>query len=231
MRCGERKAEERVRAAFASIGLHRPAPRAKVRELQQQPQLLLEWRKTNQANVALGVRGYGIGDPRRFTQHLMAVMLGGMMSSRLFVEVREKLGLAYGISTESKSDPDTGFLLTTAGVKNDSAKKAIQVILKEYRKLKTKLIPLAELTKAKEYEKGKLALQLESSNAKANFYATQELLEGEMLTPERLYDKINQVTPEDIRVLARDLFVPEKLNLALLGPYRREQEFLPLLKI
>ncbi len=225
------EATKKVRAAFASIRTHRPAPKAKVIETQRHPQLLVEWRKTNQTNIALGVRGYGLEDPRRFTQHIMAVLLGGMMSSRLFVEVREKLGLAYDISTQSESDPDTGFLFTMAGVKNDSVPKAVQVILNEYKKLKTKLIPDAELTKAKEYEKGKLALELESSNAKASFYGTQELLRGEMLTLELLYDKINQVTREDIRVLSRDVFVPEKLNLALLGPYREESAFLPLLKI
>ncbi|HCM36580.1 MAG: hypothetical protein A3J30_01465 [Candidatus Wildermuthbacteria bacterium RIFCSPLOWO2_02_FULL_47_9c] len=227
----QKQATEKMRAAFASISAHRPALKAPVREAQRQPRLLLEWRKTNQTNIALGVRGYGLEDHRRFAQYLIAVVLGGMMSSRLFVEVREKLGLAYDISTQSENDPDTGFLLTTAGVKNDSASKAVQVILKEYKKLKTKLISGAELTKAKEYEKGKLALQLELSNAKASFYATQELLRGEMLTPERLYDKINQVTPGDIKAVARDLFAPEKLNLAVLGPYRKESAFLPLLKI
>ena len=227
----QKQAVEKARQAFAHIGTTASAPKVSVKEAQQSPGFLVEWRKTNQTNIALGVRAYNLSDPRRFAQLLAAVTLGGMMSSRLFVEVREKLGLAYDISTASENNPDTGYFVTTAGVKNGSAEQAIQAILKEYKKLKTIRISKTELTKAKEYEKGKLALELESSNAKASFYGAQELLEGFMLTPEQLYDKINQVTPEDIKAVAQDLFVPEKLNLVGLGPYRQEAIFLPLLKI
>lgn len=227
----QREAVQKVKEAFARIPDRKPMAKVQVKEEQHAPRVLLEYRKTNQTTIALGVRAYAISHPMRFVQHLLAVALGGMMSSRLFVEVREKLGLAYDISTTSEGDPDTGYVLTDGGIKNGSAEKAIQVILKEYKKLKSVEISKAELAKAKEYEKGKMALQLESSNAKASFYGMQELIQGEMLTPEQLYDKIDQVTPAQIKAVAKDIFRPEKLNLVTLGPHRDKAKFLSLLKI
>ncbi len=227
----QRRAVEKARQAFAQIPTANSMVRVQVRDEQHAPHLLLEWRKTNQTNIALGVRAYNLSDPKRFAQHLLTVALGGMMSSRLFVEVREKLGLAYDIATTSESNPDTGYLVTTAGVKNDSVEKAIYVILREYKKLKSAGISKTELTKVKEYEKGKMALELESSNAKASFYGMQELLRGEMLTPAQLYDKIYKVTPKHIQAVARDIFQPERLNLVVLGPHRDNARFLKLLKV
>ncbi|HEY4509568.1 MAG TPA: pitrilysin family protein [Candidatus Paceibacterota bacterium] len=227
----QEEAERKARKAFERIRVKKPTAKVPVKDAQSAPQLLLEWRKTNQTNIALGVRAYSDTHPMRFAQHLLAIALGGMMSSRLFVEVREKLGLTYDISTLSESGPDTGYVVTTAGIKNGSVEKAIQVILKEYRKLKNAGISKSELEKAKEYEKGKMVLHLESSSAKANFYGMQELLRGEMLTPEKIYGKIDQVTPLEIRTVARDIFRPEKLNLAVLGPYRNKAKFSNLLRI
>jgi predicted Zn-dependent peptidase len=107
----------------------------------------------------------------------------------------------------------------------------VHVILREYKKIKTVPVSKAELQKAKENEKGHMALRLESSDAKANFYGMQELLRGEILTPEQICDKINQVTPADIQRVAKDLFRQENLNLVVLGPYRDKKQFSPLLKI
>ncbi len=227
----QKEAIAKARQAFAQIPQSRSASKARVTEEQAFPQVLLEWRKTNQTNIALGVRAYNLSHPMRFAQHLLSVALGGMMSSRLFVEIREKLGLSYDISTASESNPDTGYLVTTAGITNDSAKKAIEVIMREYKKLKNFGVEKAELRKIKEYEKGKMALELESSNSKASFYGMQELLEGEMLTPEQLYDKINQVTSEEIQAVARDIFRPEKINLVVLGPQGDKARFVSLLNI
>jgi len=216
----QREVIKKVEQAFEHILVSKPIVKIQVKEEQRSPQLLLEYRKTNQTNIALGVRAHNFSHPLRFAQHLLAVVLGGMMSSRLFVEVREKRGLAYDISTMSESNADTGYLVTTAGIKNDYTEKAIQVILKEYKKLKSVEISKSELVKAKEYEKGKMALALESSNAKANFYGMQELLRREMLTQEQICGRIDQVTNEEMRAVAKDIFRSEKLNLVVLGRYR-----------
>ena len=152
------------------------------------------------------------------------------MSSRLFMEVRERLGLVYYISTGVESDPDTGFLITRAGVDNKKVSKAIQAILKEYKKISKELVSPKEIKKVKDYIKGRMALSLESSDALASFYSGQELLKNEILTPQEIFQKIDKVDAKDILTVAQDIFQPEKLNLALIGPFRDKKRFENLLK-
>lgn len=223
--------EKKVAEYFKSVVEGSAAEKQKVHDTQQKPGFLLEYRKINQTNIALGVRGYNIWHADYYAQHVISVVLGGMMSSRLFVEIREKLGLSYDIGTSTESNSDTGYLVTMAGIKKDYVQKAIQVILREYKKLKTTEISKAELRKAKENEKGRMAIRLESTDAKANFYGMQELLRNEVLTPEQIYDKIQAVAPADVKRVAKDLFRPEHLNLVVLGPYRDKTQFLQLLKL
>ncbi len=211
-------AQEQVAEKFNSIVSANFQPKAQIREEQTTPGILTEDRKTDQVHLCLGVRAYSLSHPWRYTQEVLATVLGGMMSSRLFTEVREKRGLAYYISTDSEVEPDAGFLVTAAGVRKEQVQEATRVILEEYRKTTQELIPTEEFQKAKDNIKGKLALSLESSDAKASFYGLQELLENATCTPEEVYGKINAVTQEDVRALAKDIFMPSKINLALVGP-------------
>jgi len=153
------------------------------------------------------------------------------MSSRLFEEIRSKLGIAYYINTSSETNPDTGFLFTQAGLDNKNVEKGILTILKEYKKISQKMVSFSELKKAKDYLKGKTTLLLESSDAQASFYAGQELLEKKILTPKEIFAKINKVTQDDILEVAKEIFKPEKLNLALIGPFKDKERFQRLLKI
>ena len=203
--------------------------KAEVRDHQDKPGVLLEYRKIDQTHIILGARGYNLFHTRRYAQSVLAVLLGGMMSSRMFVEVREKLGLAYSISTASETEPDLGFLVTQAGLQNENVEKAITTILKEYKKVATSLVSLSELQKAKENMKGKMALSLESSSEQAMFYGLQEVLQNDAYLPEEIYDKINAVSRKDIRSVAQELFVPEKINLAVLGPFRDKKKLQKLI--
>ena len=169
--------------------------------------------------------------PKKYAQAVLAVILGGNMSSRLFISVREKRGLAYYIRTSSENATDTGYLVTSAGVKNQEVEKAITLILKEYKLLKTKKISRKELQKAKDYLKGTLSLSLESSDAQASFYAVQELLSQKILTLKEKCAKIDKVTAQDVLEVAQDIFQPEKLNLALIGPFKNKERFQKLLKL
>ncbi len=195
-----------------------------VLEKQKKPKVLLERKKTDQTHLCLGVRGYGLFSPQRYSQKILAGLLGGMMSSRLFKKIRQELGLAYYISCSSSSDPETGYLVAQAGVDNRNAKKAVSAILKEYSKVK-RGVPQKELDKAKENLKGKLALSLETSDDLASFYSLQEILEGRVLTLKDIYDKINKVNVQDVKSLAGDIFRPENLNLALIGPFKDKKSF------
>lgn len=221
----------RAKKYFSGIGVKKPIGKPAVVERQTRPECLLERRKTDQSHFCLGVRGYNLFHSKRYTQEVLAAILGGMMSSRLFIKVREELGLAYYIKTTAVSDTDTGCLVTQVGVDNQKVEKAIWAILKEYKKISQKKLPRKELKKAKDNLKGKMSLLLETSDAWASFCGIQELLENKILTPKEIYDKIDKVSTNDILKVARDIFQPQKLNLALIGPFKDKEKFQKLLKI
>ena len=223
--------ENRVKKYFSKINVQRPPPKLKVVEKQNSPNLLLYPKETDQTHLCLGVRGYNLFHPKRYVQELLGVILGGMMSSRLFEEIRTKLGIAYYITTSVDSDPDTGYLVTSAGIDNKKIDQGISAILKEYKRITQKKVPQEELKKAKDCIKGKTTLLLESSDALASFYAGQELLEKRILTPDEIFAKIDKVTANDIQELARDIFQPQKLNLVLIGPFKDKERFQRILKI
>ncbi|MFQ6049574.1 MAG: M16 family metallopeptidase, partial [Candidatus Paceibacterales bacterium] len=222
---------QKIKKCFSKIKKTQPVEKPPVIEKQNRPNLLLYSRQTDQTHLCLGARAYNLFHPQRYAQELLAVILGGMMSSRLFLEVREKLGIAYYISTSSQLNPDSGYLVTQAGVDNKKIEKAILTILKEYKKISQEKVPTEELKKAKDYIKGITALALEPSNAQASFYAGQELLEKRVLTAKEIFAKIDKVTASDILKVARDIFQPPKLNLALIGPFKDKTKFQKLLKL
>jgi len=222
---------KKIKKCFSKIKTTKPKKKAKILEEQEKPEALLRFRQTDQTHLCLGVRALNLFHPKRYVQELLAVILGGMMSSRLFEEIRSKLGIAYYINTSSETNPDTGFLFTQAGLDNKNVEKGILTILKEYKKISQKMVSFSELKKAKDYLKGKTTLLLESSDAQASFYAGQELLEKKILTPKEIFAKINKVTQDDILEVAKEIFKPEKLNLALIGPFKDKERFQRLLKI
>jgi predicted Zn-dependent peptidase len=224
----EKAGIEKVKKYFAKIKTGKGREKPKVIEKQKEPEILFEKRDTDQTHICLGVRGVNIFDKRRYTQEILAQILGGMMSSRLFERIRTKLGIAYYIDTESFSDPDTGYLVTRAGLSNEKLEKGILEILKEYRKIKREGVTKSELKKAKDYLKGKMNILLESSDAKASFFATQEILEKRILTPKEIFKKIDRVSQSDVLNLAREIFRPERLNLALIGPNKVKKEILKI---
>jgi predicted Zn-dependent peptidase len=226
----EDKAISTAKKYFSKIPVGNPWLKEKVIEKQTAPVCLLHSKKTDQAHFCLGVRTYNIFHPQRFTLDLMSTILGGMMSSRLFYQLRDKLGLTYYVKTDSDSDSDTGYLVTKAGVDTKRVDEAISAVLKEYRKLTEKVVPAVELKKAKENLKGRLSLSLEASDAQAIFYAGQEVLEKNILNPEEIFRRIDKVSGNDILKVARDIFKPEKLNLALIGPFEDKKKFERLLK-
>lgn len=224
------KAVNKAKKYFSGIKERNIIKKPKVIELQKEPGLLLEQRNTDQTHFCLGVRGFNLFHPKRYALELLGLVLGGMMSSRLFSEVREKLGLCYYIRASVSSDPDTGFLLSQAGVDNFRIEKAIEAVLKEYKKISEKEISQKELKKVKDHFKGKMTLAFESSDVLASFYGAQELLENKILTPKEVYDKINKVTSSDILETAREIFKPEKLNLAIIGPIKSKENLWKILK-
>jgi len=225
------KIKEKVKEYFSKIKTSKAFQKPKVIEKQTRPECLLQERKTDQTHLCLGVRAYNLFHLDRYAQEVLRIILGGMMSSRLFIKVREKLGLAYYISTNVDSDTDTGFLTTQAGVDNSKVELSIATILKEYKNISKIKVPQKELQKAKDCIKGKMALLLESSDAQASFYGAQELLEKKILTLEEINDRINKVKQSDVLRVAKDIFQPQKLNLALIWPFGDKKVFEKILTL
>lgn len=183
----------------------------------------------DQTHLIVGVPGVHLDDQWRWAAGLLAVILGGGMSSRLFMSVREQHGLAYAIRTTSDSYTDAGSFATQAGLRTDKAAFALKLILREYDQVMDKLVPDDELAKAKQIVRGQLVLGLEETNALAYFAGSQELLERRVITPRTIWRNINAVTAHDIRRLARRLLDPKKRALALLSPHKSTRAFERLL--
>lgn len=207
------------------------AKKISVDDSQSMPKALVQSKKTDQTHLMLGVRGYDMFHKDRFALKLLSVILGGGMSSRLFSEIREKRGLSYYIYTKAESDMNSGYLVTGSGLDNSKVEDAIKIILEEYGKMKSGDIKEDELSKAKEYLKGRMILNLESSDEWANFIAGQDLLRGEILTMDNIFSSIERVTNNDLKRVANDIFVNQKLNLALIGPIKAEKKIKKILKL
>lgn len=211
----------------------------KVRESQKRPQVKLKYKKTEQAHLCLGVRTFPLTDPDRFPLAVLTAILGEGMSSRLFLEVRERRGLSYYVRSFSEHYLDCGTMFTQAGVDLKRIEEGIKVIIEEYGKLKVQSlrgtslgqVRNEELVKAKEYLKGHLILELEDSRTVASFFGTQEILERKIRTPPEIMGEIEKVTVKDLGRVARNIFFPEKLNLAIIGPFRDRQKFENLLNL
>ena len=191
--------------------------------------VLLHTKSSEQAHLILGVRGYPIGHPNRYALQLLAVVLGGGMSSRLFTEVREKRGLGYYVHAGNTGYTDTGTFYSSAGVDVERVDEAITTILGEMRKIAAEPVPADELEKARGYAKGRFVLRLESPQGTIQYGLRREVLEGEIEDPDELLRQLDAVTVEDVQRVAKDLFEEKRLYLALVGPFDDPARFENLL--
>ncbi len=198
---------------------------------QKEPQLLLKYKDTQQAHLCLGVRSYHLTHPSRYALGVLTAILGGGMSSRLFIQVRERRGLAYYVRSSNEEYVDVGNFVTQAGVDVVRIDDAIKVMLEEFVKIVKEPVTKEELVKAKEYLKGRFTLELEDSRSVAALFATTQVLEDKVRTPEEIMKKIDEVTIEDVQNVAKDIFRQEWLNLAIIGPYKEEERFRKLLTL
>ncbi len=225
----EKEIESEVFRAFSKIRKGVAKKSVPVFENQKSPQAEVFYKETDQTNLCLGARSFNIFHEHRYTQEVIATILGGMMSSRLFIKIRDELGLAYYIKTDVESNSDTGVIVTRAGVDNKKAKEAISAIMKEYQRITKEIVPAQELKKIKENIKGKTAILLESSDALAYFHGVNELLEDKKYKLKDIFSYIDKVTAKDVKEVARDIFRPENINLALVGPFKSKKDFQELI--
>jgi len=196
---------------------------------QTNPRINLKTKKTEQVHLALGYPAYKLTDPKIYPLSLLSVILGGNMSSRLFLEIREKLGLAYYIRSIVDAYQDTGSLAIYAGLDKSKIDLAIKTIQNELGKMVAQKVSSEELIRAKEFIKGKMILRLEDSAQRVQWLAIQQLLKNKVVTMDEQVKKIQKVTATQIQQAAKEIIKKQKLNLGIIGPFKQKEKFLKIL--
>jgi len=227
----EKKVILEIKKLFSKMISGKKIKISKVKEKQKDSQTKIKFKKTDQTHLILGVRAYRRNHKDRYALALMSIILGGGMSSRLFIEVREKRGLAYYVRTRIEAYEDVGYVSTSAGVEHKNLEKTMGVILAEYKKISKVKVSEKELQKAKDFIKGRSVMGMESSDEVAMFFADQELTDGEILTLEEKFKLIDKVSIDDILRVAQDVFQKSRLNLAVIGPHKNSEKLKKELKL
>jgi predicted Zn-dependent peptidase len=196
----------------------------KSRLKQKKPQVAFCQRPIEQMHVALGFPGYDENHKDRYALSLLSVLLGGNMSSRLFVEIREKRGLAYSISSSSKTLHDTGMFVVRAGVDNKKLVGAIELVLKELKKVAKTKVSLSEFERARDYLLGQLLLGLEDTMDQMLWIGESVVSKNRTRTLKNIIKDFKKITPDDLLRVAKDVFKPSKANLAIVGPISAHQK-------
>lgn len=211
-----------VAKRFGAIRSGSPRPRAGFREGQVTSSSEVFQKQTDQTHLMLGFHGFSIFDGDRYPLTLLATILGGSAASRMYDSIREHMGLAYAINSESVFYTNRGNFYTYAGVTHENFEKTVMAIRKEYEGVLERPITPDELERAKNLLKGRLLIQLEASNAVAHFVGEEEAITKQPLTVEEVFAKIDGVLLSDLDRAARRLFRPERLALAVVGPHTQE---------
>jgi len=197
---------------------------------QDTPRLRVEHKNSEQVHLCLGVHGFSRFHPRRFALDLLNTAFGVGMSSRLFTEIRENKGLAYDIHSYVEHFLNSGSFAIYAGVDINKAETAIATIVEEMAKLRQG-ITADELRRAKELSKGRLQLRLEDSQNVALWLGGQELLRREILDIDQVISIIEAITGDELKQVAQEILVDNGLSLAVVGPVKKEEPLLNLLKL
>ena len=192
------------------------------------PRLRLRSKKTEQAHFCLATPGLSAAHPDRYVLDVLNAVLGEGMSSRLFLEIREKRSLCYDVHSYVNHYLDTGSTVVNAGVDPSKLDEALKATVEELQKMMIP-VPDKELTKAKEFIKGRLQLRMEDTRAVASWLGGQELLRHEILTVDEVLQIVDDISAESLQRVATELWRTDAFRLAVVGPFRSEARFLKLL--
>ena len=221
----------KIKREFGHIKKSAPPLLMRFSSSQKGARVAVKEKKTDQTHLMLGLPAYPYLHKDEYALSVLAAILGSGMSSRLFLEVREKRGLAYSVQAWVDKYPDTGYLVVQAGVEHEKLEETVRTILEEFKKITRMKVPAKELAKVKASIKGTLTLALETSDAIAQNAASSLIAVGRIRPLEETIKRIDAVTAADIQRVARDLLKSEKLNLAVIGPQAQEAKLMPLLRV
>jgi predicted Zn-dependent peptidase len=227
----EKKVWQLLRDSWAPLK-NRAVPKfERVKEKQSQPNLQLEFKDTKQAHLALGFKSFGHGHKDNPAALLLASILGGSMSSRLFVVIREEKGLAYFVRASNSPYYDSGNFTIHAGLQIEKTMDALRAILDEVQKIKSELVSEAELKRARDFMRGKVALGLEDNQEKLNWVLEQFAFTEKIKSPEELFTQFDKVTAADLQRVAKDIFSEQNMSLAVIGPFKNIKAFKKALRL
>lgn len=188
---------------------------------QSAPTICCERKNTDQTHLIVGVKTGGFDHKDRYVYAVVAQILGGGMSSRIWEQVRDKRGLAYAVSAVTDYFMEVGYLGISAGVAHTNVRSVIKIILTEMKKIARDGVTMEEFIRARSGFEGRLAFSAETSDAIAGNFGDQESTRGTIVTPEESLRRIKSVTRADVRRVAKEIFVNERLNAAIIGPHDR----------
>lgn len=227
----EKQVARLIRSRFAVISTAHKHLKLPIKERQTAPAVRLQFKKSDQCHLVLGVRALDLFNPQEPVAQVLAAILGGGMSSRLFRRVREELGAAYYVRAGHEAFTDHGVFQVAAGVDLKRVEVVIAAILDELKKLTKELVSVTELQRTKDSLMGNLLIGLETSSDLALFHGIEETLKHKLTSPKQIIRVINRVTAKQINTLAKKLFINQHLNLALIGPYEAADRFEKLLHL
>lgn len=227
----ETKVAEQIAEKFAKISSGEKHGKVKTEEHQVEPKTLLQFKESDQTHLVVALRAFDAFHKDHYVLEVMAGILGGGMSSRLFQKVREEMGAAYYVHASNEALTDHGYFAASAGADNAKASAVVGAIVGEFARLRDHGVSERELMMVKDMLVGNLYLSLETSDRVATFLGGQEVVLGKIKTPAEIADKIRAVTAEDIARVSREIFKTEHLNLVMIGPAKDPESFAPLLRL
>lgn len=211
------EAFKKIRQVFSKVAMGEVMKKKEVNDYQILPQIKILDKKIDQSHLVIGVKTFDMFDERRYTLSVLSTILGEKSSSRLFMAIREKLGLAYYVGSMVWLLSRAGVLFIRAGVSHSNLEKTIEKIIKIIKDIKRNGVSKKELQDAKSHIRGQMALSFETSDQVADFYGEQELFYKKIMQPKEILAKIEKVSQDDILKVSRDIFRPEKINMAVIG--------------
>lgn len=215
---------KKIEKAFEGVRRGKIKTSSPVRISQKFPKTKIIKKSSDQTHFALAFYGYDMFDEKRYILNLLSIILGGNTSSRLFTEIREKLGLAYYIYSWGDQYLDAGYLGMTAGIPHEKIELVIKKIINIIQAIKEKGVSKKDLDFAKSFVRGQMALKFETSDEIASFIASQELFYKKILQPEEILRKIEKISQNDILKIGKDIFRPTKANLAVIGQQEEKNQ-------
>ncbi len=225
----EKEVQKEIEKAFKDIANTKGGTKQKTKDIQSAPCMKIVPKKTDQTHFVLGFRGFDAKSKKSAALEVLSAILGKGMSSRLFKKMRDELGICYYVKAGHGASTDHGAFTVSAGVANNRFEEALETIIGLLRDIKNEKVSIKELNKAKEYLLGSTALSLESSDAWAQFYVFQEVLEGKIQTLPDISKEIRKVTADEVMAVAQELFVSKGINLAVVGNIKKNKKIETLL--